>query len=278
MYPAIAVVGPTASGKSDIALYLAEHFDGEIVNFDSLQLFRHLDIGTAKPSKEDRCRIPHHLIDILEPDERFSAGEYQWRAREVFNDIRSRSKLPILAGGTGLYLRALMEGLFDGPQRSMYWRNRMELIAKEKGREHLHSLLARLDPSSARRIAPRDLPKVIRALEVRFTTGRNLSAHLDAAPRRPIQGFAFNVVGLNPPRTFLKQRIEERVRRMWDTGLIEEVQQILDSGVQPGANAFRAIGYSQALEYIDGVITLDEAIMLVGRETRRYAKRQLTWF
>ena len=278
MYPAIAIAGPTASGKSDLALYLAEGFDGEIVNYDSLQIFRHLDIGTAKPSEDEQCRVPHHLIDILEPDEGFSAGEYQWRAREVLDDIRKRNKLPILVGGTGLYLRAVMEGLFDGPQRSTYWRDRMEVIAREKGREYLHSLLERLDPPTALRIAPRDLPKVIRALEVRLTTGRKLSSHLDRAPRRPIQGFAFSVVGLDPPRAALYERIEERVRRMWKVGLAEEVKRILESGVAPEANAFRAIGYRQVLEYIDGAIGLDEAIMLTGRETRRYAKRQLTWF
>ncbi len=278
MYPAIAVAGPTASGKSDLALYLAEQFDGEIVNYDSLQLFRHLDIGTAKPSKDEQSRVPHHLIDILDPDEAFSAGQYQWRAREVLDDIRNRNRLPILVGGTGLYLRAVMEGLFDGPQRSTYWRRRMEVIAEDKGREYLHSLLERLDPSSAARIAPRDLPKVVRALEVRLTTGRNLSSHLDAAPRRPIQGFAFKIVGLDPPRTALYERIEERVQRMWEVGLVEEVKQILERGVTPRANAFRAIGYRQVLEYIDGAIALDKAIMITGRETRRYAKRQLTWF
>jgi tRNA dimethylallyltransferase len=278
MYPAIAIAGPTASGKSNLALYLAERFDGEIVNYDSLQLFRHLNIGTAKPSAADQSRVPHHLIDILEPDENFSAGQYQWRAREVLNDIRKRKRVPILVGGTGLYLRAVIEGLFDGPQRSIYWRARMEIIAREKGREYLHSLLERLDPSSAARIAPRDLPKVIRAIEVRLTTGRSLSSHLDAAPRRPIQGFKFNVVGLDPPREALYERIEVRVRQMWEVGLVEEVTQILESGVAPEANAFRAIGYRQVLEYIDGAISLDEAIMLTGRETRRYAKRQLTWF
>jgi tRNA dimethylallyltransferase len=278
MYPAIAIAGPTASGKSDLALYLAERFDGEIVNYDSLQLFRHLDIGTAKPSEDEQCRVPHHLIDILEPDEAFSAGQYQLRAREVLDDIRKRNKLPILVGGTGLYLRAVIEGIFDGPQRSTYWRARMEVIARVKGREYLHSLLERLDPPSALRIARRDLPKVIRALEVRFTTGRNLSSHLDEEPRRPIQGFAFDIVGLDPPRDALYERIEERVRRMWEVGLVEEVKRILESGVVPGANAFRAIGYRQVLEYIDGAITLNEAIMLTGRETRRYAKRQLTWF
>jgi len=278
VYPAIAIVGPTASGKSDLGLYLAECFDGEIINYDSLQLFRYLDIGTAKPSKDEQSRVPHHLIDILDPDEAFSAGQYQSRAREVLDDIRKRNRLPILVGGTGLYLRAVMEGLFDGPQRSTYWRTRMEAIAGGKGREYLHSLLDRLDPSSAARIAARDLPKVIRALEVRLTTGRNLSSHLDAAPRRPIQGFAFNIVGLDPSRDVLYERIEERVRWMWEVGLVEEVKQILERGVTPRANAFRAIGYRQVLEYIDGAVALDEAIMSTGRETRRYAKRQLTWF
>ncbi len=278
MYPAIAIAGPTASGKSDLAIYLAETFDGEIVNYDSLQLFRQLTIGTAKPSEGDQQRVPHHLIDILDPDETSSAGAYQRRAREVLDGIRNRDRLPILVGGTGLYLRAVMEGLFDGPGPSTYWRTRMQARAEEKGREYLHSLLERLDPASAQRIAPRDLPKVIRALEVRLMTGQRLSSHLDSTPRRPIKGFAFNIIGLDPPRAALYERIGRRVGQMFEAGLVEEVKSILARGVKPEASAFRAIGYRQVLEYIDGTISLDDAMMLTERDTRRYAKRQLTWF
>src|SRR5215831_13997677 len=168
MHPVVAIVGPTASGKSDLALHLAGRFSGEIVNYDSIQIFRHLDIGTAKPTAEERQRVPHHMIDIREPEEVFTAGDYQREARKVLEEIASRGKLPILVGGTGLYLRALTDGLFDGPARSDYWRERLETIAEKKGREHLHRLLVRLDRNSAARIMPRDKPKVIRALEVRL--------------------------------------------------------------------------------------------------------------
>jgi tRNA dimethylallyltransferase len=277
-YPVVVITGPTASGKTDLALCVSQAVEGEIVNFDSVQVFRRFDIGTAKPSKQERLCVPHHLFDILEPSQACNAGDYQRRARAVLGDIRNRGTVPILVGGTGLYLRAVMEGLFDGPSRSAYWRRRMEGIADSKGREHLHLLLARMDPSSAERIAPRDLPKVIRALEVRLSTGRSLSAHLHEKPRRPIAGFDFRIFGLAPPRSQLFVRIEERVRRMFAAGLVDEVRAILESGVSPRAHAFRAIGYPRVLEYIDGAISLDEAIMLTERDTRRYAKRQMTWF
>jgi tRNA dimethylallyltransferase len=277
-YPAIAVAGPTASGKSELALHLAESFDGEIVNYDSIQLFRLFDIGTAKPSESERKRVPHHLIDILDPEEFFSAGDYQREARRVLDEIRQRGRLPVLVGGTGLYLRAVIDGLFDGPKRSDYWRSRLNETAESRGRGHLHAVLARLDPDAAARIGARDLPKVIRALEVRLETGRPLSHHLEEKPRQPSTGYAFTVVGLAPPRPELYRRIGARVREMFDRGLVIEVRGILDRGVSPDAAAFRAIGYRQALQTIGGIISNDEAIMLTERETRRYAKRQLTWF
>src|SRR5438034_5826516 len=233
MHPLIAIVGPTASGKSELALFLAEHFRGEIVNYDSVQIFRHLDIGTAKPTAQERRRVPHHMIDLCEPTEIFTAGDYQREARRVLHDIRHRGKLPILVGGTGLYLRALTEGLFNGPARSTYWRNRLEMIAERKGREHLHKLLRRLDPEAASRIAARDKPKVIRALEVRLETGKALSKHLEERPRQPLEGFEFHSVGLNPPREDLYRRIDDRVRRMWSAGLVEEVRRLLASGIPP---------------------------------------------
>src|SRR5215831_15710659 len=182
MHSVIAIVGPTASGKSELALYLAEHFNGEIVNYDSVQIFRYFNIGAAKASPEERERVPHHLIDIRDPTEVYNAGQYQRDAREVLQELTQRGKVPILVGGTGLYLRALTEGLFNGPQRSDYWRNRLEELAEKKSREHLHRLLKRLDPTSASRIMPRDKPKVIRALEVRLETGRPLTDHLQDKP------------------------------------------------------------------------------------------------
>src|SRR5262245_27333117 len=172
MYPVVAIVGPTASGKSELGLFLADSFSGEIVNYDSIQIFRHLDIGTAKPSPEERRRAPHHMIDIREPAEIFTAGDYQREARRVLEEIRSRKNTPILVGGTGLYLRALTEGLFNGPKRSAYWRNRLESLAEREGRIYLHRVLKRLDPVAASRIGERDKQKLIRALEVRLETGK----------------------------------------------------------------------------------------------------------
>ena len=275
---AIAVVGPTASGKSELALHLAESFDGEIVNYDSIQLFRLFNIGTAKPSESERKLVPHHLIDILDPEELFSAGDYQHLARQVLDQIRSRGHLPILVGGSGLYLRAVIDGLFEGPRRSDYWRSRLNQIAESRGRRYLHAVLVRLDPDAADRIAAQDLPKVIRALEVRLETGRPLSRHLEETERRPPRGFEFTIIGLAPPREALYRRIGVRVRHMFDQGLVSEVRGILETGVGPDAAAFRAIGYRQALETIGGIISTDEAIILTERDTCRYAKRQMTWF
>src|SRR5262245_14261686 len=189
MYPIIAIVGPTASGKSELGLFLAESFNGEIINYDSVQIFRHLNIGTAKASREERQRVPHHMIDIREPTEIFTAGDYQREARAVLEQIRERGRLPILVGGTGLYLRALIEGLFNGPSRSTYWRNRLEMLAERRGRTYLHRVLQRLDAGAALRIAERDKPKVIRALEVRLATGKPLTKHLGEKPRDPLLGF-----------------------------------------------------------------------------------------
>jgi tRNA dimethylallyltransferase len=271
-------VGPTASGKSDLALRLAESLDGEIVNYDSIQLYRMFDIGTAKSPPADRRGVPHHLIDVLDPDEISNAGDYQRLARGVLDDIRGRRRLPILVGGTGLYLRAVIDGLFDGPQRSEYWRSRLTGISGLRGPEYLHRVLGRLDREAAAKIAPRDVPKVVRALEIRLSTGRSMSGHLSEAPRDPIRGYAFSNVGLDPPRRDLYARIALRVRRMFAEGLVAEVRSILDRGVSTDAAAFRAIGYRQALQYLDGIMSLDEAIMRTERDTRRYAKRQRTWF
>jgi tRNA dimethylallyltransferase len=278
MYPLVAIVGPTASGKSDLALFLAEAFSGELVNYDSLQIFRYLDIGTAKPSVAERARVPHHMIDIREPTEIFTAGDYQREARSVLHGVRSRRKLPILVGGTGLYLRAVVEGLFDGPSRSEYWRNRLEVVADQKGRDYLHAILQRLDPGAAARIARQDKPKVIRALEVRLATGKPLSRHLDEEPRRPLTDFRVFTVGLNPPREELYRRIDERVLRMFQAGFEEEVRDLLARGIPANAKAFEAIGYRHIIEAVDSCIPHEQTIRIIQRDTRRYAKRQMTWF
>jgi len=278
MHPVIAIIGPTASGKSELAMHLAESFNGEIVNYDSVQIFRHLNVGTAKPTAEERARIPHHMIDLREPTEIYTAGDYQRDARETLREVTSRKKLPILVGGTGLYLRALTEGLFDGPQRSDHWRNRLEIIAEKKGREHLHRLLTRLDPEAASRIMPRDKPKLIRALEVRFETGKALSRHLDDKARDPLTGYQLHFIGLNPSRDELYSRIDQRVVRMFKAGLANEVRELLEKGVPRSAKAFEAIGYRHVFSYLDSCNRRDETIRIIQRDTRRYAKRQLTWF
>jgi tRNA dimethylallyltransferase len=277
-YPLVALVGPTASGKSELGLDLAQRFSGEIVNYDSVQIFRHMNIGTAKPSAEERGRVPHHMIDIRDPTEVFTAGDYQRDARSVLEQIRQRRKLPILVGGTGLYLRAVTEGLFNGPARSLYWRNRLEMIAERKGLAHLHRLLARMDPPAAARIAERDRPKIIRALEVRLETGRALTEHLSREPRQPLTGFDTIYIGLTPPRSELYRRIDERVRHMFEAGLVEEVRQLLANGIPRSAKAFEAIGYRHVLADLDSCIDREETIRIIQRDTRRYAKRQMTWF
>ncbi len=278
MHPVIAIVGPTASGKSELALSLAERISGEIVNYDSVQIFRHFNIGTAKPGAEELRRVPHHMIDIREPVEVFTAGDYQREARFVLEDIRERGKTPVLAGGTGFYLRALTEGLFDGPARSVYWRNRLEMLAERKGRPHLHRILKRLDPGAADRIAERDKPKIIRALEVRLETGRALSTHLEERPRDPLVGFSVHFVGLDPPRDELYRRINERVCRMFDAGLVEEVRALLNRGIPPSVKAFEAIGYRHVIPQLDSCINWQDTIRIIQRDTRHYAKRQMTWF
>jgi tRNA dimethylallyltransferase len=278
MHPFIAIVGPTASGKSDLAVFLAEQFSGEIVNYDSVQIFRHLNIGTAKPTPEEQARVPHHMIDIREPTEIYTAGDYQRDARRVLQNIGQRGKLPILVGGTGLYLRALTEGLFSGPKRSIYWRNRLEMMAERKGRGYLHRMLMRLDPPAASRIAVRDKPKIIRALEVRLETGKALSQHLQEKPRQPLTDFKAIFVGLNPPRDILYERINERVRKMFDAGLVEEVRRLLASGIPASAKPFEAIGYRHVLADLDSSTPQEETIRIIQRDTRRYAKRQMTWF
>lgn len=274
----VVLAGPTASGKSSLGLALATELGGEIVNYDSIQLYRHFDIGTAKPSRAERQQVGHHLVDVLDAETLFSAGDYQRLAREVIAGLVARGRLPVMVGGTGLYLRAVIDGLFPGPRRSVPLRQRLDRVAAERGREYPHRILSRIDPETARRVAPADLPKVIRAIEVRLVSGKPLSAHLEESPRNPAPSLRFVLAGLEPPREALREAIRVRVRAMYEAGLVREVRGILDRGVSPEAPAFRAIGYRQALAHIHGNMSLDEAIMLTERDTRRYAKRQMTWF
>lgn len=274
--PMVAVVGPTGTGKSELALRIAAEFQGEIVNCDSLQLYRYFDIGTAKLPLEERGGIPHHLLDILDPNETFSAGEYARRARGILGEIASRDRLPVVVGGTGFYLRALLEGLFAGPERDEALRQR--LIERERRRPgSLHRMLGRFDPGSLQRIHERDVQKTIRALEVCLAARRPMS-QMFAAGREPLEGFRVLKLGLDPPRQDLYRRLDERCKSMFEHGLLEEVRSILAHGFAASAKPFESVGYKQALQLLRGEMTLDEAIESAQRSTRRYAKRQWTWF
>lgn len=274
--PLIVVAGPTASGKSSLALHLARSCGGEIVNCDSLQLYRGMDIGTAKPSPGERAEVPHHLFDLLEPTEVFNAGDYAARARDCIRDIRLRGRLPVLVGGTGFYLRALLEGLAPGPQRDD--RLRQELSGRESRRPgFLRRLLRRKDPAAASRIHGNDRNKLLRAVEICLLS-RGSTAEMFQLGRDAFhEALALKLV-LSPPRHELAERIEARTRRMFAEGLVEELAGLLDRGIPSGAKAFEAIGYRQAGEVLAGRLSPAEAEELVTIATRQYAKRQLTWF
>lgn len=272
----ITLLGPTASGKTALSLALAGRFNGEIVSCDSVALYRGMEIGTAKPSLAERARAPHHLIDIYSPDEHSTAGDYARRAREAIRDIAARDRLPIVTGGTGLYLRALLQGLFAGPQRSQEIRARLERSHARHTSGWLHRVLARLDPASAARIHANDTPKLIRAIEVSLAARRPMSEAWKEG-REPLRGFRILRIGLDPPRHALYQRINDRAARMFKDGLIEETQDLITKyGESP--RAFDSLGYRQARAVLRGQISLQTAIAVAQQGHRNYAKRQLTWF
>jgi tRNA dimethylallyltransferase len=274
--PVVAIVGPTASGKSALALGIARENRGEIVSCDSLQVYRGLDVGSAKATADERAMVPHHLLDVVEPGQDFSAADYARLARSALDDIAARGRLPIVAGGTGLYLRALRRGLFAGPARDAGLRRRLEAIAQRGGDARLHRLLARVDPEAAARIEVRDRVRVIRALEVYRASGRTLTAHhREDAPAPDDRRWL--VVGLDPPREVLRAAVEERTRAMLARGLVAEVGALV---ARYGADLrpLRAIGYRQAMAVVRGAQTVDQAQRDIVKETMRYAKRQMTWF
>ena len=268
------VVGPTGSGKSTLALCLAQQFGGEIVNCDSLQLYRGFDIGTAKTPAGERRGVPHHLFDVLSPQESYSAGEYAREARRVIAEISGRGRLPVVVGGTGFYLRALLDGLPVLPPRDEHLRERLQV--RERLRPgSLHRLLARLEPAAAARIHAHDVQKTMRALEVRLLTQQALPP---PAAADALEGYAVIKLGLDPDRIALQKRLETRTRSMFARGLIEEVQGLLAHGATGNEKPFEALGYKQALQYLRGALTLEQAIESTIVETRQYAKRQRTWF
>jgi tRNA dimethylallyltransferase len=275
--PLVAIIGPTASGKSALGLRVAEQLGGEVLACDSTQVYRHFDIGTAKPGAEERRRIAHHLLDLVEPHEVFTAGDYRRRAIAALGDLRARGALPVFTVGTGLYLRALLEGLADAPARSEELRARLRKRAEDRGAGYLHRLLRRLDALSAARIAATDTPKVIRAIEVCLESGRPMS-EIHLQPRAGLEGFTPIRVGLQPPRAALYTRIDKRVESMLDAGWLDEVRRLLESGLDPAAKPFQFIGYSELRTHLLGVVGRAQAVKAIQQATRRYAKRQITWF
>jgi tRNA dimethylallyltransferase len=272
----VAVVGPTGAGKSDLALYLAGALGGEVLSSDALQVYRGVDVGTAKLAFEERRGVPHHLIDLVAPTEEFSAAEFVRRAVPVIHDVARRGRVPVLVGGTGLYLRALRRGLFEGPGRSPEIRQRLGEIAERRGVRALHRILRRWDPGLAARIHPNDRIRLVRGIEVYLASGRRMS-DLMGERRSPLRGFQDTLVGLRPDRESLKARIGARVESMFARGFVAEVRR-LRSEHGDDVPAFKAIGYREVLLHLDGKIDLDEARRRVAVATTQYAKRQMTWF
>jgi tRNA dimethylallyltransferase len=273
----VAILGPTATGKSALGIALALRFGGEVISCDSTAVYRGFDIGTDKVPAAARQGVPHHMIDVAEPTEEYSAARYGREAAAVVRDVAARGRLPILVGGTGLYYRALTRGFFPGPARDTALRARLERIADRKGVERLHVLLSRVDPGSAERVQPRDRKRLVRALEVYLLTGRPMTAHF-ADTRSPLPEFDVTAFGLQISSDSTASRVAARVEVQFREGLLDEIRRLLASGLAESAQPFTGLVYRQALEHLRGV--RDEAATreLIVRENRRYSRRQLIWF
>ncbi|MFH1679631.1 MAG: tRNA (adenosine(37)-N6)-dimethylallyltransferase MiaA [Candidatus Eisenbacteria bacterium] len=273
--PILCLAGPTASGKTEIGILLGERMNGEILSADARQVYRRLDIGTAKPGAEERARVPHHLIDLVEPDEPFHAGRFAREAERALAEVRARGRLPIVVGGTGLYLRALVRGLDVRVGRHPEIRRELRARIEREGSRALHADLARVDPESATAIHPNDEVRIVRALEVFLASGETRTEqHLCGGGTRR----AHRIAGLDPPRPLLFRRIDERFDRMIAAGLVEEVRSLLAEGLDPELPCFCSPGYREIITHLSGTMSLEEAIARAKRETRRFAKRQMTWF
>ncbi len=275
--PLVVIVGPTASGKSALAMALAKNFHAEIIACDSTQLYRGVDIGTAKPTPADRQEIPHHLIDVFDPTEVATAGAYRDLALAALTDLRERERLPILTVGTGLYMRALLEGLADLPLRSEEVRTRLRESVRKRGAAHLHGVLQHMDREAAARIAPTDEQKLIRAIEVCVLTRKPIS-EVHRVGRHPLQGWRVLKIGLLPEREELYRRIAARTEAMIAAGWLDEVNGLLVANIAPDAKVFDFIGYRKMLAVARKELTIEQARATIQQATRNYAKRQMTWF
>ncbi len=278
MRPLIAILGPTATGKSALGIAIAERFNGEIINCDSTAVYRGFDIGTDKVPMHERRGIPHHLIDIAAPTDEYTAAQFARDAAAVVDTLHARGKLPILVGGTGFYYRALVRGLFPGPGKDAELRRRLERIAERRGVERLHRLVARVDPESAARIQPRDLKRLVRALEVYFQTGKPLTAHFDDTVSPLGKDVQVGAVALRMPAPWLADRLAARVDAQFEAGLLDEIRGLLAAGVPAGARPFGGLVYRQAMEHLRGMRDEAATRKLIAQENRRYARRQLIWF
>ncbi len=272
----VVVLGPTASGKTALSLALAERFHGEIVNCDSVAMYREFDLGTAKPTPSERARAPHHLLDCVPPTSHMTAGEYARQTRQVLEEIKARGHLPIVVGGTGLYLRALLEGLFPGPQRSEELRERLRERNASRGSNYLHRILRRLDRAAAEKIHGNDTPKLIRAIEVCLAS-REKMTELWQRGRDPLRGFRILRLGLDPDRQALYDRINRRAQQMFDAGLLEETGRLLEK-YGDEASPLSSLGYKQAVQFLRRELTREQALQAAQQAHRNYAKRQMTWF
>ena len=273
----VAILGPTATGKSALGLAIAERFDGEIINCDSTAVYRGFDIGTDKVALADQRGIPHHLIDIVDPTEEYTAAQYARDASRVVREVHARGRLPILVGGTGFYYRALTRGLFPGPGRDAALRQRLEAIASRRGVAFLHRMLSRIDRASGVRIQPRDLKRLVRALEVFFLTGRPLTDHF-AETVSPLPGVEVIAAGVRLPAADISARVTRRVDEQFDRGLLDEIRTLRARGIPEQARPFGGLVYRQALELLHGVRDEPATRALIAQENRRYARRQLIWF
>jgi len=272
----VVIVGPTAVGKTELSLQLAGHFQGEIISGDSMQVYRGMDIGTAKATPEERAMVPHHLIDIIDPDEEYSVALFQSAATRLITEINQRGHLPFIVGGTGLYIESVTHRFqFAEAEHDPELRERLQRLAETEGVDALHRQLAEFDPITANRLHPNDVKRVIRAIEIYRLTGHKMSDYQHRAAHSP---YDLVMIGLSMDRDVLYQRINERVDKMIEAGLVEEVRLLLDRGYQPGLTSMQGLGYKELVPYLYGEITLEQAINDIKQRTRHFAKRQLSWF